>query len=234
MIIKGVLFDLDNTLYNYDKCHSKAISKVILYLSEKTDLPENTLYEQFFKAKTEVKKILGKTASSHNRILYFQKLLENLNINPMKEALYLYHLYWDTFLEHISLEKGINEILESFSTLKLCLITDMPAYIQYKKIKKLNLDKYFSYLVISEEIGTEKPDEKNFLACLSKMKLNSSEVIMIGDDFAKDVIGATRLNIKTFWFDRKNTNLQLPENVIKFNNFYQLKELLIENNIRIG
>ena len=38
MFYKGVIFDLDNTLYDYDKCHKIALDNVFQILDNKYDL----------------------------------------------------------------------------------------------------------------------------------------------------------------------------------------------------
>ena len=233
-MIKGILFDLDNTLYDYDYSHNIALQKVFKSINGLFGIPFDEINNLYEIAKKEVKKNIPNTASSHNRILYFQKLLEIIKKNPLEYALEFYEIYWETFINNMALEKDSLEILELLhSKYKMCLITDMVAAIQYKKIKKLSLSKYFNHIVVSEEIGTEKPDKKNFFECMKKMKLRANELIMIGDDYKKDIKGAISLGIKAFWYDRYNKKIDLDKKVSRFKNYAELKELLFENGIGI-
>ncbi len=68
------------------------------------------------------------------------------------------------------------------NSIKICLITDLTASIQFRKIINTKMDKYIDFVVTSEEAGVEKPDSVIFSLALSKLGLSSGEVIMIGDD----------------------------------------------------
>ena len=73
---KAVICDLDNTLYAYDTPNQEALKSVqdkcINYFSIKA-----TDFEKAFNfSRLQIKKELGKTASSHSRLLYFQRTFE--------------------------------------------------------------------------------------------------------------------------------------------------------------
>ena len=78
-MIKAVVFDLDNTIYNYDKCHIVAMKQLEEYVCDKYGLNKVDFRKNFELAKDEVKKLLGNTAASHNRMLYMQIFLEKIN-----------------------------------------------------------------------------------------------------------------------------------------------------------
>ena len=87
-MIKGILLDIDNTLYDYDKTHAKAMERVKSEISSFYNIDE--FNRTFLKARDEIHKNLINTASSHNRLLYFQSALEMLN---HKNILFAYDLY---------------------------------------------------------------------------------------------------------------------------------------------
>ena len=67
----------------------------------------------FIRAKKEVKKQLSNCASSHNRLLYFQKLFEIKGLGPqVYHALDLEQTYWNSFLIQMELREGVLEFLE--------------------------------------------------------------------------------------------------------------------------
>ena len=220
-MIKAILIDLDNTLYDYEICHKHAFNCAVNEIKKMFD--ENDFICAFDKAKEQIHSELKNTASSHNRILYFQKTLEYLNAENIILAKNLYDIYWNNFIKKMSLFEGVIEFLEDNKDKKICVVSDLTAYIQFRKIEKLGISKYLSYIVTSEEAGVEKPNEKIFNIALKKLKLNNSEVCMIGDNYEKDIIGALNLNIKAFW---KNDNIPADKRVKTFNQFKELKELL--------
>ena len=99
MLPEAVLFDTDNTLYYYDPaddCGIKAVRKKVNRLFGISSLDFDVAFKT---ARTEIKAQLGSTASSHSRLLYFQRLLEVLGFKAqLLTALDLEQTYWRTFL----------------------------------------------------------------------------------------------------------------------------------------
>jgi putative hydrolase of the HAD superfamily len=112
MFYKGIIFDLDNTLYNYDRCHNYALSAIIKYLYE--NHVNNTIINienEYNIISKKIKYELYNTAASHNKNIYFKILLEKLNIN-------LYFLdeinsiYWKTFYKHMECFEGVIDFIK--------------------------------------------------------------------------------------------------------------------------
>jgi len=226
MRYKGLLLDIDNTLYDYNKTHSIAKKSVLDYCENKFGLTRIEIEEAYNKARKKVHIELSETASSHNRLLYFQKMCELLQRNPLEYSLDIYTIYWDTFLENMEPFDGIYELLEKYKH-KICLVTDLTAHIQYRKVKKLNLDKYCSQIVTSEEAGKEKPHPYMFMHALQKLNLHADEVCMIGDSFNKDIFGATNINMNAIWFNYEQKEVQYTnKNIQEVSTFKKILELV--------
>jgi putative hydrolase of the HAD superfamily len=224
MRYKGILLDIDNTLYGYDESHKIALEAVVTFIKKHFSLSEKEIDLAYHRARKLVQIELGLTAASHNRVLYFQKMLEILEINPLEYTLILYSLYWDTFLSSMRPFTGIYEFLEKYKN-KICLVTDLTAHIQLRKIKELGLEKYISHMVTSEEAGREKPHPYMFMAALKKMNLKADEVCMIGDSFAKDITGATNLGIDSIWINLKREYKEFDTSLVT--EVYSFKEIKI-------
>jgi len=223
MKYKGILLDIDNTLYGYDESHKIALGAIVTFIKKHFSLSDKEIDFAYHKARKLVQVELGLTAASHNRVLYFQKMLEILDINPLEYALTLYSLYWDTFLNSMRPFTSVYEFLEKYKD-KICLVTDLTVHIQLRKIKELKLDKYISLMVTSEEAGREKPHPYMFMAALKKMNLNADEVCMIGDSFDKDIIGATNLGIDSIWINLKREHQKFDTSLVtEVYSFYEIK-----------
>lgn len=203
MKYKGILLDIDNTLYDYNISHTFAKSKVLEYSMNVFNLSKVEVNFAYEKARKQIHIELCETASSHNRLLYFQRMSEIIGVNPMEHAFEIYNIYWDNFLEIMQPFDGVYELLEKFKG-EICLLTDLTAHIQYRKIKKLRLEKYCKVLVTSEEAGHEKPHPYMFVMALEKLGLKSDEVCMIGDSFKKDIFGATNLGVAAIWINHES------------------------------
>lgn len=225
MRYKALLLDIDNTLYDYDVTHAFAKNKVIEYCMATLNLSKEEITLAYDKARHKVHIELCETAASHNRLLYFQKMLEILNVNPLQYSFDIYNVYWDNFLDKLVPFDGIYTLLEKYKG-NICLVTDLTAHIQYRKVKKLGLDKYCNAIVTSEEAGHEKPHPYMFMLALHKLGLKSGDVCMIGDSFKKDVLGAAGAGIASVWFNhegkQESHNDKLISEVKSFNEIIEL------------
>lgn len=229
MKFKGILLDIDNTLYNYDKTHNVAKNILFEKISEYFKLDYNDVEFFYKKAREEIHTELHGFASSHNRLLYVQRLLELASFNSLEKSLELYNIYWDVFIENIELYDYVYEFLNSLKNHKVCLLTDLTADIQFKKVVKLKLDKYADFIVTSEEAGVEKPDPKMFELALKKIDLKNNDVCMIGDNFYKDILGAYNMGIQSFWINEKSKSVSYDNTMIKeFDDFKQLTRYIHE------
>ena len=83
----------------------------------------------------------------------------------------------------------------------------------YSVIVALGLDRYFTSITISTEIGAAKPDRLIFESALTKHELERSPDLAwhIGDSFKEDYQGASAVGITAFWLDRDRTPTTNPE-----------------------
>jgi FMN phosphatase YigB (HAD superfamily)/ribulose-5-phosphate 4-epimerase/fuculose-1-phosphate aldolase len=222
MFYKGVIFDLDNTIYNYDSSHKKAIHETFLYIIKNSNIEYKTeeVKEIYETVSTKIKYELSNTASSHNKGIYFKQLLERL-LMPLAILPVLNEIYWDTFYNTMECFVGVKEFISwnKKNGIKIGILTDYETEYQVQKLIKLDLIQYCDIIITSEEVGIEKPSSQMFQTILRKLNLSSDEVIMIGDNFDKDIMGASNMNILSYWFHEKNEKYQ---KYIEFNSFINL------------
>ena len=201
--VKGILIDLDNTIYAYEPCHKAAIKKCHSLFSDISLTEFETIYRTHRNDVTEKLKPQG---ACRSRLFAFQAMFEQLNIkNAYSKALKFTDIYWETFINEIKIDIFIEKFFEKVkaANIPVCIITDMLASTQIKKINKLQITNTIDFLVTSEEAGTEKPDPKIFKLALAKLKLAATEVIMIGDSKTKDIEVAEALGIKSYLYQAK-------------------------------
>ncbi len=198
--VRGILLDLDNTLYDYEPANKNGMSACFKVLSRRLNLSEKDLERMYGEARKEVKSSLGGTAASHSRLLYFQVLLEkHLGRTDIALTLRIEEIFWNNFFKKMNLKEGVKTFLSNSKKrgIKICLITDLTARIQMEKVKSLSVDKYLDFIVSSEEAGKDKPHEAIFSLALKKLKLRPKECLLIGDDLEKDISGAKAAGIRT-------------------------------------
>ena len=199
---KAIIFDLDNTLYDYESINKIAMEKLCLFVCRKFAISESNFNKSFLWAKKKTKELLGETGSSHNRILYCQKLLEKLGKNPVDGALEMYDCYWGSVLHDIKPRDGTINLFKKLKSdnIKIAICTDLTAHIQHMKIRKLGLVPYIDVLVTSEEVGAEKPSEKIYSLVLEKLDFTADECLFVGDNIEKDVDAPKHLGMDSVLF----------------------------------
>ena len=226
MMYKALLLDIDNTLYSYSNVHAAGLNAAFSLIESQFGVERASIKKAFSKARNEVHIMLSETAASHNRMLYFQKMLELLNIRSTSLTLKVYEAYWTNFLNEMTVFDGVYELLERYKN-RICLVTDLTAHIQHRKIIKLELDKYVDLVVTSEEAGHEKPHPYIFNMALEKLKCTKEEVCMIGDNFKKDILGASRLGIQSIWLNSSGSTEEHNSPLInEVNSFKKILKLV--------
>lgn len=147
MTIKAVLFDLDDTLFDYESCNQEATKEIFKEIHKLTKTPLELIPILFEIAQKEVKMQLLWTAASHNKDLYFQKIFEKMNsqmknkILP-KDILHIFDRYWKVFYSTIKRERATTELLKYLKRkgIKTWIVTDSSNYTQLKKLVHLGID----------------------------------------------------------------------------------------------
>ncbi len=205
---KAVVFDLDDTLYDYQAVHKIAMARLRDFSCKRFCVSEQDFDAAFDWAKKQVKALAGDTAASHNRLLYCQKTLERLGKNPVDGALDMYDCYWDYVLSSMELRDGVIELFKRLKIdgVKIAVCTDLTAHIQHRKIRALGLVPYIDILVTSEEAGAEKPSSKMYSLAFEKLQtllpdLQKCQCLFVGDSLQKDVEGPRAFGMDSALFE---------------------------------
>ena len=228
----AILFDTDNTLYNYDLAHAVAQKAVREKVTKAFSITPEAFDKAFNEARNQVKTRLGHTAASHSRLLYLQRMLEIIGLgSQVLLALDFEQTYWRTFLSNAVLFDDVKELLDDLRLLDIptAIVTDLTAQIQFRKVVYFGLDHYFDYIVTSEEAGYDKPHEAPFKIALEKMQPKGNCIWMIGDNPISDILGA-RQKINAVTLQKVQTisarNIEGIEPDASFSKFSDLRKLL--------
>jgi len=201
--IKGILIDLDGTIYDYEAAHKKALQNCNSAFSN--DFPDTLSSEEFYmqyrEKRDNVASRLSPQGACRSRFFAFQELFEEIKIpQAFNKALEYETLYWQSLIDNMELNKDAEWFLKICKerNIRICIVTDMQAHFQVQKLQKLKVDHLIDYLVTSEEAGKEKPHPEIFLLALAKLDLQINNVIMIGDNQIKDIEVAEKLGIKAY------------------------------------
>jgi putative hydrolase of the HAD superfamily len=102
-------------------------------------------------------------------------------------------------------EESFNVLDQLKGKYKLLLLTNGSPDLQNTKLDITpELVPYFDHIVISGAFGRGKPDATIFEHALEKMSLTKDEAIMVGDNLMTDILGASRVGMKSVWINRHN------------------------------
>jgi putative hydrolase of the HAD superfamily len=204
---KGVLLDLDNTIYAYEPCHHFALRACYGEFNKVQQLAFEDFSELYTSARTRIHTDLAGQGASHSRLLYFQKMVEQrFGKSELAITLQLDRTYWLAFIRHMKITTAAREFLIKCREkgIAICALTDLTAHIQFEKLLYHELTSFFSYIVTSEEAGVEKPHSYIFKLALEKLQLSPEDVVVIGDSIEKDINGARNLRIRHYLVTPEN------------------------------
>ena len=224
----AILFDTDNTLYPYDNANAIAINAVKEKVVKIISIKPEEFDEAYTLAKRDVKLRLKNTASSHSRLLYLQRMLEIMGLgSQVLLALDFEQTYWRTFLSNAFLFDGVKDFLDDLRLLGIptAIVTDLTAQIQFRKVVYFGLDKYFDYIVTSEEAGFDKPHNAPFRLAIDKIQPKGKNIWMIGDNAINDIKGS-KDQINAITLQKIHDGVKLGEESSEPDAFfYQFKEV---------
>lgn len=199
--VKGILLDLDNTLYEHAPCHRAGIGAAwALYRQRIAPISFDEFHTNYRRADAHVKRDKPTQAACHSRLLYFQTMIEAAcGRTDGMLALLFERVYWRGYISAMRLYPEARRFLERAhaQSVRVCIITNLTAAIQFAKIRYLRLEPFIDFVVTSEEAGVEKPHPHIFEIAFRKLGCAPREILMIGDDAREDIAGAAALGIRT-------------------------------------
>lgn len=228
MSIHSVLFDLDNTLYDYDAAHASAWRALTAYAEAELGLSEADFTALHEKASRIVRARTGCEVVIHNRLIRYQVMLEKYG-RPLKHAPRMAELYWRTLLSHMQPMPGVYEVFDALRGMGLTLGvgTNMNADMQFLKLDRLGLIDRIDFIVTSEEVGTEKPDRRLFECCVEKAGCAKGECLFVGDNLHTDVLGALNAGLKAAWLCIEGPKAAPPEGCFVIASLKELPEKIL-------
>lgn len=223
--ITDIFFDLDHTLWDFEKNSALTFQKI--FLKNKLDvnldqfldsyIPINRMYWSLFSQDKVLKEDL-----KYNRL---QESFVKIDYKIEKEVI---HQLSEDYVMHLSdynfLFDDAQEVLKNLSsTYKLHIITNGFKEVQHLKLKNSKIDHYFDIIMTSEDVGVKKPHPLIFEKALAQATVSSSQSLMVGDNLEADIKGANRAGIESVLFDPEN---KISHNGYKIRTLKELETLL--------
>ncbi len=200
MRYKTILFDADQTLWDFNRAEAEALSEVL----ESNGFPtDDNIIKAYHEINDALWKLLelGKTTKAKLKVKRFSDLCERFGL--CTDASKLADEYVNILATKAYTIEGAIEMCEKLSgACKLYMITNGIEKVQSERFMKCGMKKYFSDIFISENIGFEKPDVRYFNAVVEKIpNFKQSEALVVGDSITSDIKGGNAAKLDTCWYN---------------------------------
>jgi len=220
-MIKGIIFDFDNTLYDYDTINKNTLEFVINNISTNFAIDNKSIEKIYNKINHQIKHS-NNPSNKFNKTIYFKMLFEALNISLkfLNEYIMLYN---SAFMENFKLYDGVIDLFNFLKSkdIKIGILSNNIFLQQLSKLEEHKLIEYIDVIQTSDECGEEKPNKYIFLSMQNKIKIPFEQLAYIGDNFEHDIEPSIAFGMLTFWF-HKSHEFNLINKIIHFNSFVKL------------
>ncbi|MEW4922992.1 YjjG family noncanonical pyrimidine nucleotidase [Algibacter sp. 2305UL17-15] len=224
--ITDVFFDLDHTLWDFEKNSALTFNKIFKLNNVEVNL--NDFLEQYIPINFKYWKLYReeKIKKEDLRFARLNETFQGLNISMELEVI---HQISEDYIKYLStfnyVIKDAIHVLEYLKPkYKLHIITNGYDKVQYEKMDNSNIIHYFNTITNSEIAGVKKPNPKIFEFALRQANVRAKNSIMIGDSLEADVEGALNIGMDAIFYNPKPS--EISASVKKISSLIQLKQLL--------
>ncbi|MFX0028085.1 MAG: HAD family hydrolase [Candidatus Hermodarchaeota archaeon] len=193
---KGLIWDLDGTIFNISDALKKAVDDGI----EKYQLTikRDEVMEEIAHLIEEIQNYpIPKILLNSYELLQVQ-FLEGLSFfKKLRIAIFLFNQFNKYKDAESSIYDGIDNLIKKIhdKKLKLAILTNNKSQYAEEVLEKFNLTKYFDTIIGFNEVSEVKPSPEGILKIIEKWKVKPSEAIFIGD-MTTDVDAGKSANVK--------------------------------------
>jgi putative hydrolase of the HAD superfamily len=231
--VKAVLFDLDDTLFDHTYSTHQALNALreqysVLQQSSNTDL-----FARYMELLDLIhpRALTGEFTLEEGRVERFRLLLIDYGLSSEQSALESFaaaDFYRAAYQEHRREVPGSSQLLETLhEQVKIGIVTNNVTDEQISKLQHLCLSQYLDVLVTTESTAYIKPDPAIFHVALKKLGCRAEEVVMVGDAWKADVLGAHAAGIRAIWLNREGRTCPEPGRAQEIRGFEPLSETLV-------
>lgn len=224
MSLKGIIFDMDNTLFDFVEAKLIACTEIVTFLGAGD--PEE-LFEYFRRDKHGFE-------NPEN----IRDYMVDHGIGPLEKYDNCITIYETEKIRHIRLYPHVMETLEELREMGMLLgvVTDASSRNARMRLEKLGIARFLHLLAASDITGAKKPAHEPFKYALHTMGLSAHEALFVGDSLRRDIAPSKQLGMLTAYAaygDRnskvdRTEGIEAPDHTI--HNFREIMELVLELN----
>lgn len=225
---KHIFLDFDDTLYDTRRNADEALVELYEHFGLSAHFEQYVQFSTLYWKRNHEVWALYSQGKIERQELMTERFLYPLRAVGTGDEAYALHLN-DWFLEQTSrkgaLVEGAMELLEYLhdSNYHLHIVSNGFTEVQYKKMRCAGIDHFFEQVILSEEVGVNKPDPRVFEFALAKAGATVENSLMIGDNYDTDIVGAMGSHIDQLFFNQSEA---FVPNVAPTYEVRSLKEIL--------
>ncbi|GAB2780231.1 YjjG family noncanonical pyrimidine nucleotidase [Salinimicrobium soli] len=201
--IQHVFFDLDHTLWDFEKNSGLAFASI--FEKNRIEVALQDFLEVYEPINFNYWKLYREDKVSKSDLRYgrLKETFDALKMTVSDEEIDRLSVdYIDHLPLYNHLLEGATEILEYLHpNYKLHIITNGFSEVQSRKMESSGIDRFFTTVTTSEEVGVKKPGKEIFQAALNKAAAQIEESIMIGDSWEADILGAKEIGMAAIFYN---------------------------------
>jgi HAD superfamily hydrolase (TIGR01549 family) len=204
-MVRAVLFDLDDTLFDHTGCSRDALAAAQdcheslggVALADLERVHSRLLEE------LHADVMLGKVPLDQARQERFRRLLVATGTTPDGDLVAeTAAAYRDRYKSVRRAVCGAGELLAALSgRVRLGIVSNNLYDEQMEKLRVCGLDTFVDSVVVSERAGVSKPDPAIFSVALQELETDAQGAVMVGDSWKADIAGARAAGIQPIWFN---------------------------------
>lgn len=210
--MKGIVFDIDDTLYCRQDMLVQAAESVL-----GVKVPDWREFISIFYEKSDINMAALESGEISTREINGWRYNETFRILGLPYKQEDGCLSADAYLElqsHMFLSEDMKKVLDRFASdpeIKLAILTAGESKHQWHKVDMLGLDKWFdrANIIVTGDTDYSKPDVRLCRMFEEKLGLKPDDLWMIGDNYDKDITGALDSGWHSVWINRRT--LPSPE-----------------------
>lgn len=205
-MIKAILFDFDGTISNRSQNAYGVFDDYLRpYFKDLSDLEFEAVLQDFLTDD------MNGTVNCKFRIPPFiNKYKDYLPENFEEEFVAYYYEYMWKYC--VLKPETISVLKELKGKYKMAILSNGQSKSQHDKISNMHIDEYFEEILVSGDIGINKPNKEIFEYMANKLGVKCEECAFVGDVFSSDIIGAIRANMVPVWLQ---ANYEIPAKYYK-------------------
>jgi len=216
MKYEWILFDADNTLFDFTSASEEAFKALVKDLN----LQGDDLYKHYEKCNHQCWKeledgIIDQVELREKRFAMFFDVL-GLSLDALAANKY----YLQQLVVNSQLIPGARALVSDLAEAKykMGIITNGLKEVQRPRLRKVEMYDQFDVIVVSDEIGFSKPDTRFFDHAFNDIGVvDKSNVVVVGDSLNSDIQGGNNYGLDTIWYNpekKSNDTLHQPKVII--------------------